>query len=130
MTRFFGTLLLKRAVRIWLVVLVAAFVLYTTTGFWLVPRIVRSQLLGFASDNYHRQASVGEIRFNPFTLVLETRSFSFPDADGSPLFGFDRLMLDFDVSSIWKRGASFAAVEVGSPFVHALVRKEIGRAHV
>ena len=112
MPRFPGTLLKHRAARIWLIVVVAGLLLYAACGFLLVPRIVRAQLLAFASENYHRQAQVGEIRFNPFTLTLEARNFSFPDADGARILAFERLMLDFDISSVWRVGASLAAVEL------------------
>jgi hypothetical protein len=113
-----------RAARIGLIVLGVLFVAYTVLGFWLVPRLVRSNLLGFASEQYHRNATLGDVRFNPFTLVLEMRSFSMPDADGAQLLGFDRLMLNFDISSVWKIGASFAAVELDQPFVRVLLRND------
>jgi uncharacterized protein DUF748 len=116
--------LLTRAVRIALIVLLLLFVAYTALGFWLVPRLVRSNLVGFASEQYHRVASVGEVRFNPFTLKLEMRDFSLPDADGTQLLGFERLLLNFDVSSVWRVGASFAAVELDQPFVRVLLRPD------
>ncbi len=117
-------ILLTRAVRIALIVLVLLFVAYTVLGFWLVPRLVRSNLAGFASEQYHRAASIGEIRFNPFTLKLEMRDFSLPDADDAQLLGFERLLLNFDVSSVWRVGASFAAVELDQPFVRVLLRPD------
>jgi outer membrane protein OmpA-like peptidoglycan-associated protein len=122
--RFPGTLLKHRAARIWLIVVVAGLLLYAACGFLLVPRIVRVQLLAFASENYHRQAQVGEIRFNPFTLTLEARNFSFPDADGARMLAFERLMLDFDISSVWRVGASLAAVELEQPYVRVQLRKD------
>ena len=117
-------MLLTRAVRIALIVLVLLFVAYTVLGFWLVPRLVRSNLVGFAGEQYHRVATLGEVRFNPFTLKLEMRDFSLPDADGAQLLGFERLLLNFDVSSVWRVGASFAAVELDQPFVRVLLRPD------
>ena len=117
-------ILLTRVVRIALIVLVLLFVAYTVLGFWLVPRLVRSNLVGFASEQYHRTASVGEVRFNPFTLKLEMRDFSLPDADDAQLLGFERLLLNFDVSSVWRVGASFAGVELDKPFVRVLLRPD------
>lgn len=117
-------ILLTRAARITLIVLALLFVAYTAIGFWLVPRLVRSNLVGFASQQYHRAATVGDIRFNPFTLKLELRDFSLPDADGAPLLAFRRLLLDFDVSSVWRVGASFAAVELDDPFARVMLRPD------
>ena len=117
-------MLLTRAARITLIVLVLLFLAYTAFGFWLVPRLVRSNLVGFASEQYNRSATVGDIRFNPFTLKLELRDFSLPDADGAPLLAFRRLLLDFDVSSVWRVGASFAAVELDDPFARVMLRPD------
>jgi hypothetical protein len=117
-------MLLTRAARITLIVLVLLFLAYTAFGFWLVPRLVRSNLVGFASEQYNRAATVGDIRFNPFTLKLELRDFSLPDADGAPLLAFKRLLLDFDVSSVWRVGASFAAVELDDPFARVMLRPD------
>jgi hypothetical protein len=115
--------ILKVSIRTWLIVGVLVLVLYSLLGFLLVPKVVRSQLLAFTTDNLHRPATVGEIFFNPFTLVLETHDFALPDAEGAPMLGFKRLMLDLDVSSVW-RGASLAAVELEQPFAHAVQRKD------
>jgi len=117
-------MLLTRAARITLIVLVLLFLAYTAFGFWLVPRLVRSNLVEFASEQYNRSATVGDIRFNPFTLKLELRDFSLPDADGAPLLAFKRLLLDFDVSSVWRVGASFAAVELDDPFARVMLRPD------
>src|SRR5215510_2860855 len=123
-SRFPMSLLRNRAIRIGLIAFVLLFIAYTVFGFWLVPRLVRSNLLSLAHDQYGRDAKVGEIRFNPFTLVLETRDFSFPDADGAQLLGFERLMLEFDISSVVKVGASFAGVELDKPYARVLLRSD------
>src|SRR5262245_32357416 len=120
----FPALLRIRAVRIGLIALVLLFLLYVAFGYWMVPRLVRSNLTDLAREQYGRELSIGEIRFNPFTLVLETRNLSFPDADGAQLLGYERLMLDFDVSSVWKVGASFAAVELDKPYARVLLRPD------
>src|SRR5690606_16432132 len=63
-------------------------------------------------------------RFNPFTLVLEARAFSMPDADGAELLAFERLMVNLELSSLWKRGASFADIELDRPQVRVLLRAD------
>jgi len=116
--------LLTRAARIALILFGVLFVAYTIFGFWLVPRLVRSNMVGFVSEQYHRTLSVGDISFNPYTLVLEIHKLSLPDADGAQLLGYERLMLNFDISSVWKVGASFAAVELDQPYVRVLLRND------
>lgn len=104
-----------------LVVLVAA---YAAAGFMGVPRLLRSQLEQFTSEKYQRAISIGEIRFNPFTLALEMRDVSFPDADRAPLLAFKRLFVNVDVSSVWRRGASFKAIELEQPFARVLINSD------
>ena len=117
-------ILAHRALRIALIVVALVYVAYIALGFWLVPRMVRSNLVGFASEQYHREAKVGKITFNPFNLKLELHDFSLADADGAPLLAFDRLLLNFDISSVWKVGASFAEVELGNPFARVQIRPD------
>jgi uncharacterized protein involved in outer membrane biogenesis len=115
------------AVRHWLIVLGTVVLLtaaYTVAGFVGVPRLVRSQLLSFISSHYGRAASIGEIRFNPFTFNLEAHEFVFPDADGRPLLTFGRLRLDLDPATLWRFAPSFSDIEIERPFVRALVRKD------
>ena len=56
--------------------------------------------------------------------MLDTHDLSFPDADGAQLLGFKRLMLNFDISSVWKIGASFADVELDQPYVRVMLRQD------
>src|SRR5690349_7157209 len=91
-----------RSVRNWLILLgvvVALAAIYTAAGFFGVPWLVRSQVLSFVSEHYGRQASLGQVRFNPFTFTLEARDFAMPDADEQRLLAFGRLYCDFDVKS-------------------------------
>ena len=78
--------------------------LYTVLGFYVVPRLLRSGVHDFVSKNYHREVALGEIRFNPYTLRLDVRDFSLPDADGKPMLAFQHLLVDLTVASIWRRG--------------------------
>jgi len=103
-----------------LTVLVAV---YAAVGFWLVPKLVRSQAQDFVSENYKRALSVGEIRFNPFTFELEVKDLSLPDADGQVLASFDRLLVNLELSSIWRVGASLKEISIDRPFGRVLIRE-------
>ena len=116
-----------KSVRSWLILVIAVAAIvaaYTAFGFLGVPRLVRSQLQSFVSEHYGRQAAIGEIRFNPYTFVLEARELSLPDTDGRPLLGFGRLLLDLDVATLWRRAPSFAAIEIERPLARLLIRPD------
>ena len=111
-----------------LIVLVAAAVTlvaaYAAAGFWLVPKILRDKVEAFASESYGREVEIGEIRFNPFTFELEVDGFSFPDADGAPLASFEKLLVNLELSSLWRVGASFKEISIDRPYIRPVIRAD------
>lgn len=97
---------------------------YAAAGFWLVPKLLRGQVVSFASETWGRTATIGEVRFNPFTLVLEVDGFSFPDADGEPLARFEKLLVDLGLSSLWRAGASFQEISIEQPYIRPVIRAD------
>jgi len=97
---------------------------YAAAGFWLVPKLLRGQVEKFASETYGRTVEIGEIRFNPFTFQLEVDGFSFPDADGEPLARFDSLLVNLELSSLWRAGASFKEIAIDSPYIRPVIRAD------
>ena len=119
--------MLARALRRWLIFAAVVVVLvgaYAAFGFLGVPRLLRSNIESFVSTHYSRRVSIGDIRFNPFTLALEVRSFSLPDADGQPLLSFSRLFVNLGIVSLWRRGASFQEITLEDPFERVLIRPD------
>ncbi len=107
----------------WLVV-AGVLLAYTAAGFLLVPRIVRSQLVAGIDQNFGREARVGEVRFNPFTFVLEIADFALPDNDGRPMLEFKGLLVDFELISILRRGYSFRAIAFEQPGALLVIRPD------
>ena len=105
-------------------IVVALFAAYTLFGFFGVPRLLRSNATDFVTGNYGRKIDIGEIQFNPFTLVLQVHGLSFPDSEGRPLVGFRELLVDLNVSSVFQLAPSFAAIELTEPFTSVVVRKD------
>ncbi|HEY2662188.1 MAG TPA: DUF748 domain-containing protein [Caulobacteraceae bacterium] len=103
--------------------------LYAAIGFWAAPRIIKAQVVAQIAERYHRQASLGEVRLNPFTLKLEADRFSLPDADGQPMIGFDRLTVGVAVASIWRGGPAFTEIGLEAPRLR-LVRRPNGRLNI
>jgi hypothetical protein len=95
--------------------------LYALAGFVMVPRLLRSALMESIPKTFGVTPTVGEIRFNPFSLQLDVRQFSLAAPDGEKLLGFGRLFVDFELSSLWHRAYSFANIDIDSPYISALV---------
>lgn len=94
------------------VILVAA---YAAIGFWGVPFALRHELPVLARDDLARQASIGEVRFNPFTLRLEAQDLRLTENDGAPLLAIGSLAVQLEWRSIVRRAWSFAEIRVGAP---------------
>ncbi len=99
-------------------------VLYALAGFLWVPRLVQQAVLTTFERDYGRKAELARPTFNPFTFEFEARSFSVPDADGARLLGFDRLYLDFELSSLVRRAWTFGAIELEGPYLRVLQRAD------
>jgi uncharacterized protein involved in outer membrane biogenesis len=111
--------------RVWAIALVVAVVgLYALLGFKVAPDIARDQAQSFVRAHYQRELAVGAIAIHPFKLQVEVRDLALPDADGQPMLGFERLFIDFQVSSLWNRAYTFKDVIVTAPLVRAVVRPD------
>ena len=108
----------------WIAIAVLAVGLYALLGFQVAPRVVRSQAVSFVKEKYGRDLAIGEVLINPFLLQVEIRDFMLPDADGSPMIGFKRLFVDFEVSSLWNRAWVFRDVTIEAPELRAVVRPD------
>jgi hypothetical protein len=98
---------------------------YAMAGFWLAPKLLRSNLLKEIPKTLPGVTpAVGEIRVNPFLLQVEIKDFSLTGANDTKLVGFGRLFVDFEVSSIWHRAYTFKHIDVASPFANAVIFKD------
>jgi uncharacterized protein involved in outer membrane biogenesis len=97
---------------------------YAVAGFWAVPHFARSSAQSFIRTHYGRTLSIGDIRFNPFTLKLDISDVSLPDADGKALLSFAHLHVDLQLASLWRLGPSFHEILLDKPYVRALIRHD------
>ena len=108
----------------WAAAFVVALVgLYAFVGFKVAPSLVRDQAKKYVQQNYGRELRIGEVWIDPFKLQAEIRDLAFPDADGSPMLGFRRLFVDFELASLWHRTLIFRDVIVEVPEVRAVIRR-------
>lgn len=99
--------------------------LYALLGFQLVPWVIHRQAAAFVRETYDRSLTMGEVRFNPFALSLELDRVSLPDADGAPLFAFDRLRVNFEaLSSLFRGSYVLEEIALTRPLVRAVMRPD------
>jgi len=101
---------------------VAAFlILYALAGFLLVPHLARSAIEDYVRDALRRQVSIAALSFNPFTLTAELRGVALAEADGAPIAGFERLVINAELSSIFHWAWTCKEIRIESPSVSAVI---------
>ena len=104
--------------------------LYALAGFFWAPRLVRNALMNEIPKTLAGVTpAVGEIRINPFLLQIEIKDFALSGDRGTKLVGFDRLFVDFELSSIWHRAYTFSNIDIAAPFANAVIFKD-GRVNL
>ncbi len=112
-----------------LAVFVVVFVVYTVAGFFLVPRLIATYLPRYAQEQLGRRAEVGEVRVNPLLFKVDIRNFRLQEADGRPLLGFDRLFVDFELTSVFRAAWTFAEIRLEAPRIDAVLAAD-GRMNI
>jgi Domain of Unknown Function (DUF748) len=102
-------------------IIAALIALYAIAGFVIAPKLVRSALLKDIPETLGVTPAVGEIHINPFLFQVTVDDFSLTGSGGEKLLGFQRLFVDFELSSIWHRAYSFANIDITSPYVSAVM---------
>src|SRR5260221_1095095 len=92
-----------------------ALVLYVLAGFLLVPRLTRWAIEKYGRAALHREVTLREARFNPFTLEQTLTGLQIRDRDRRPLFALDRLHLELAPSGIFKRAWRLHDLQVDQP---------------
>src|SRR6476620_3611850 len=113
----------------WGMVVAALLALYAIAGFWGVPRLVKSQLPRLAAERLERKASVGEVRFNPFTLRLQARDLQLADADGAPLLAVREIGADLEWRSLLDRAWTLRDLHIDAPQARLSIARD-GRFNV
>lgn len=98
-------------------ILAAAVLLYALCGFFLLPYLVQRYTPNIIADNLDAMAEIGTVRINPFRLTLEAEDFRLRDPGNRPIGGFDRLRLNFELSSIFHWAWTFSEVRFDTPVV-------------
>jgi hypothetical protein len=93
---------------------------YAAFGFYAVPRLVHDGVVDGLREEFGRDASLGEVRFNPFALRLVARDFEVRDEGGTRTLAFGLLDVDFELSSLWRRAWTFASIRLERPYARLI----------
>jgi hypothetical protein len=94
---------------------------YTLAGFWLVPLLIKHQVPKFGQTELARQATLGEVSFNPYTLRLQVQDLRLSEADGAPLVAIGQLAVALQWQSLVRRAWSFADIRITAPSANLVI---------
>ncbi len=129
LTRWTGSALSGRLGMACLVVL-HSLVVYTLSGFFLVPAVGKAALEGPVSAKLGRAITVERIRFNPLTFDLAVDGFKMLEPGGDKVFvSFDRFEVNLDPTQLVASRVGVDRLLVQKPFVR-LARDDSGRLNI
>ncbi len=108
--------------RFWLLLVI---LLYTLAGFLLAPWVIQSQVIPRVAEQLGRPVSLDELHINPYVLSVEARGLRLTEDGGAHLFGFDRLFVNFQLSSLFRRAWTFRELRLDKPLI-AFTREASG----
>jgi hypothetical protein len=101
----------------WLIRIGVVLIIYTLVGFFVVPAIIKSQMLKRLPALTKRQAAIEQVKCNPYVLSLTIRGFSLKEPNGDVFSSFDEFYGNFQLwASLFKRAWVFDEISLTKPF--------------
>jgi hypothetical protein len=109
--------LLRRLIKnplFWLTFLV---IIYTFTGFVIVPFIAKSYSIKFIKEQYNREAKIESVSFNPYTFTISVKNFVLYDKDKSIFLYWKDLFVDLNVMPLFNSKIELENFTISNPKV-------------
>lgn len=114
-------LLKTHKVRLAGTLLLAFFVIYSISGFFILPYYAKKIATEKLSVQLGRAVNLESIRFNPYTFTIVINNFEIKEADGQATFiSFNKLYVDTKLISLFKGGPVIGEVKLEKPYVHMI----------
>jgi len=97
---------------------------YALIGFLLIPFLVEHYAPPIAAEKIKRQVSIGAAHFNPFLFKFALDDFTLKEADGQPILALRRLLVDFEMESVFRQAWVFGELALDGANVNVVVDKE------
>src|SRR5271154_5985292 len=104
----------------WMIGVAVAVGFYTVIGFFILPAIIKSQMLKRLPALTHRNVAVQEVKLNPYALSFTLRGFSLTETNGEEFASVGELYVHFSTSSLLRRGLVFSEISVKRPSANVI----------
>ncbi|WP_020183130.1 DUF748 domain-containing protein [Methylotenera sp. 1P/1] len=96
-------------------ILLGVYIFYVLFSYIAINPLAKRLVPWIAEKQLASQASVGQVRFNPFILIATIDQFRLKDQQGAPLAGFDQLKVDLELSGIFNLAWKFKEINLRAP---------------
>jgi hypothetical protein len=106
--------------------LVIFFVVFTVTGFFGLPPLLKYVLTKELSQNLHREVTINQITFNPYTLSTAVRGLLIKDRPGTEtFFSCDELFLNLGSLSAIRMAPVLKEIRITKPYIRIIRNKDL-----
>jgi hypothetical protein len=102
---------------------VGILIFYTIVGFFILPPIIRAVAVKELSTDLHRKVTIQKVKVNPYVPSLTILGLFVQDKDGQPFLSWDKVYLNFELSSIFRKDWTFRKIVVTGPFARAQMNR-------
>lgn len=106
--------------------MLGAFLAYVLAGFFLLPPLLKWQLLKHLPPVTKRNAAVRQVEFNPLALSLTIRGLELIEPDGRRFAAWEELYINFQSSSLFRWAWTFKEIRLREPFGEIILSKDGG----
>lgn len=100
-----------------------AYAAYLLAGYFLAPRLIRSQAVAWVDTNLGKTLALGEIKFDPLRFTVDVSDIAIQDAQ-QPMVAVGHLKVGFSILSLFQHAYRFTEMRIDRPFVRAIVRPD------
>lgn len=105
--------------------LLSALLFYTLIGVYIIPPLVKKQLIASIEKVLTQKASIDSVLFNPFTFTLSIHSLSlFDDKTQEPLAEIEEIKVNMEPSYLFLKEIRVASARVEQPSLFIRKNKE------
>ncbi|MBF0506197.1 MAG: DUF748 domain-containing protein, partial [Nitrospirae bacterium] len=103
------------------IVALVFFIIFSITGFFILPPYVKSIALDKLSKQLGRQVSIRSVSLNPYTLSVTINGLVVKEPDlKQTFFSIDRLYVNAAIMSLFKGGPVLKEIRVEKPYLHVV----------
>ncbi len=101
-----------------------ALLVYTIVGFFVLPLILKPQLIDIVQKQTNAKISIDSIYFNPYIFRLKINDIELTDANDKDLFSLKALIINVELYSLLNSTVHLSQLELQEPKVFLIYNKD------